>query len=759
MLFKLKGKVIYRWVISYVLILIIPTSLGVALLANTQKIVIAEYKSMSQVLYQQIGKVIDIDISRLDTIRNLLISNAELNYFSTLMPEVTAENWYSLIKIQKQLSSYATSYNTDKFYIYIDNIDKVLTPYSLYSKELTFSKYHSKSSIDIKEWFEYINQYHSRTIRVIKDKDSSNCTAIMITSIPNMSIYKPRAVIVQILEGDVFSRLIKDVVIDEYTELLLLDKDDNIIVSNSEAGKQSKISYENLKHNLGHIELELEGERKLIFYQDSSVRDWKYVTMVSKDAISNKIGKIRLYTLSFFIFSIVTGYILSYFMAHHNYNPIRRIIKRITPYVQNNCDKYEYDQIEDAFTNIIVAKENLDKLCKNQALLIQNNFIESLLKGQISDSDQIRDIIASFDIHFKSDMFCVLIFCAETAQDKGKELESNFMYEFFMRIEKVLRKEIPAEIDMYPVEMDSLMAVLVNFGSGFTEQTYHEMCNHILNLTTSYEERIFITASKVCRGLSIVYLSYSEAMEAMNYNLLIYRDDPSAINNLNIESNSCGSYIYSIQQEEQLINKLCSGNTTGALKLFDEICWNNIIQNRISFNLSRCLLYDITSSAFKVLNKQADIDASVFIEIDQLINKLNKTKSSREMCKTVERILIITGQNVQKTYNKLSLHDEIISCVNQHFCESDFNVSKVAEYLSMNISYISKYFKDNTGVGLLDYINRVRINYAKDLLSSEDVSVSDVSAKVGFENLNSFIRVFKKYEEITPGLYREKIKI
>ena len=71
--------------------------------------------------------------------------------------------------------------------------------------------------------------------------------------------------------------------------------------------------------------------------------------------------------------------------------------------------------------------------------------------------------------------------------------------------------------------------------------------------------------------------------------------------------------------------------------------------------------------------------------------------------------------------------------------------------------YISKVFKDETGEGLLDHINRLRIQQAKKIMQNKNLVLEDVAGQVGFTNVNSFIRVFKKYEGITPGKYRESL--
>lgn len=84
-------------------------------------------------------------------------------------------------------------------------------------------------------------------------------------------------------------------------------------------------------------------------------------------------------------------------------------------------------------------------------------------------------------------------------------------------------------------------------------------------------------------------------------------------------------------------------------------------------------------------------------------------------------------------------------------------ISKVAQIMGMNTSYLSQYFREQTHRPFR-YISRVRIKHAKALIQSEKggLTIKQVAQQVGFENLNSFIRVFKKYEGVTPGEFRKE---
>ena len=79
----------------------------------------------------------------------------------------------------------------------------------------------------------------------------------------------------------------------------------------------------------------------------------------------------------------------------------------------------------------------------------------------------------------------------------------------------------------------------------------------------------------------------------------------------------------------------------------------------------------------------------------------------------------------------------------------------LAEKTGINARTLSAKFIKSTGKGLLDHIHGVRIGHAKVLLAQGRLSVQEVAAAVGYENVNTFIRVFKRYCYMTPGAYQE----
>lgn len=91
---------------------------------------------------------------------------------------------------------------------------------------------------------------------------------------------------------------------------------------------------------------------------------------------------------------------------------------------------------------------------------------------------------------------------------------------------------------------------------------------------------------------------------------------------------------------------------------------------------------------------------------------------------------------------------------NQHY----LGLCYIAEQVNVSTSYVSKVFKEEYGTGVVEYMNRLRIDQAKKIMKSQELTVKEIAEKVGFTSDIHFIRIFKKYENITPGVYQKQSK-
>lgn len=95
----------------------------------------------------------------------------------------------------------------------------------------------------------------------------------------------------------------------------------------------------------------------------------------------------------------------------------------------------------------------------------------------------------------------------------------------------------------------------------------------------------------------------------------------------------------------------------------------------------------------------------------------------------------------------------LLDYVQKHYAEP-LTLSEVAKQFHFNPSYLSSYFAANNKEGFNEYLNRVRIEKAAELLRDKATSISEISGMVGFSDHSYFCKVFKKFTALSPSQYR-----
>ena len=100
---------------------------------------------------------------------------------------------------------------------------------------------------------------------------------------------------------------------------------------------------------------------------------------------------------------------------------------------------------------------------------------------------------------------------------------------------------------------------------------------------------------------------------------------------------------------------------------------------------------------------------------------------------------------------------EVINKIHKYIEENmsgDISLTAIADQVSLNPSYLSRLYKQMTGVSLSKYLNDYRNVIAKELLLNSSLKVNEIAAKLGYNSGLAFIRFFKKQNEMTPQDFR-----
>ncbi len=157
----------------------------------------------------------------------------------------------------------------------------------------------------------------------------------------------------------------------------------------------------------------------------------------------------------------------------------------------------------------------------------------------------------------------------------------------------------------------------------------------------------------------------------------------------------------------------------------------------------------------------------VYIGISDISAELDRLPELYKQCVTVLKKRFLYPLSHVLFFEKRELSESgsshpnaIILHVQKFVAEnyaSQLNLETILEGLYLSPSYVRRLFKSHMGVTVMDYVERVRMDHAQQLLGEMQYKVQEIGTMVGYENPSYFNLVFKKYFGLTPGEYRRSI--
>ncbi|MGL9747675.1 helix-turn-helix domain-containing protein [Enterococcus sp. DIV0170] len=214
-------------------------------------------------------------------------------------------------------------------------------------------------------------------------------------------------------------------------------------------------------------------------------------------------------------------------------------------------------------------------------------------------------------------------------------------------------------------------------------------------------------------------------------------------------------YIYG----EEYLQYIQEGNITALKKLFKKrvtlhtgvLADNNIRQKK---NLA---IINTALSARAAIKGGMDIEAAYQLH-DVYIQEIEKSFDYNNLHAMQLKIIYDFTQRVQEA--KIPLGKSSVMYQAMHYITSNTNkalsVSEVAEAVGLSRAYFSSKFKEEFGMSVNSFINKCRLEEAKNLLSYTNMSISEISNYLDYSSQSYFQRVFKDHFELTPRQFRDK---
>ena len=152
----------------------------------------------------------------------------------------------------------------------------------------------------------------------------------------------------------------------------------------------------------------------------------------------------------------------------------------------------------------------------------------------------------------------------------------------------------------------------------------------------------------------------------------------------------------------------------------------------------------------------------VGLEVNQVFDHKALTSEYTQILKTVDTLEEWVIYIVQVAMNRvccikknMSVVEKAAQYIRDHIGLQELSREDIAKHVYLNPDYLTRIFKKETGMSISDYMQQCRLNYAKQLLTETNYTVSEIAVTVGYSNISYFSTIFKKVTCLNPIDYRK----
>lgn len=402
----------------------------------------------------------------------------------------------------------------------------------------------------------------------------------------------------------------------------------------------------------------------------------------------------------------------------------------------------------------------LERKYRHRTYQAQELMIEKLLRGHFIDTNALERKLNMFDLHFEHERFLVVLVRAVSNDAAFSSYTSDIRDggQVGLIVSSIFSELLGERFACFPANLEDRYAFLLNFGRTDDAAILSEVaaiCREgvkFIRDNFSLELRVCISGS--CNGIYPLHEAFRETERVSTDSSTLYNDGVCAKTD---PGGPPGGRKPEPTIEKQYLNALVTQDFQMALQQTLEKA-REFYADSGEGNLERVKRF---------LSMRMQTTGSVLAvplgEISDETGSVGDDCMHLELCATMEEL----EQVLEKIFSRLDAYfntapsdytgttGKVVHLIAKKYMEPDLSVEMICDCLGKSRSYLSRMFKENTGMNLLDYLHTTRLTEAKKLLNETDLGISEIASRVGYYSGWTLARVFKRYEGITPTAYRK----
>lgn len=499
----------------------------------------------------------------------------------------------------------------------------------------------------------------------------------------------------------------------------------------------------------GYIFHEVDGERLLYTWSKSNSYQWMYVNVYSMDNLMMQTRAVQRNIIILTAAIILIGTIFTVLFSTWLSRPLRELVRNIR--ARGNLtfsNKNELEFLNTAFRRMQDEEDKLHVLIKEHEQDAYSLAIHHLFRGDALDKKK-KELLQDI---FPEKYFVIAILSIDQyskyVNQTSPETRSYHRYLFISNYDSPLPQS-PYIRSVYYGE--GRMALVINFD----EQVRHETIMHTAEGIRDSAVEVF--GHTVTLGVSSITESTITIPEKLLEALELIKHRMIAGNGRIIfgkqEQHENKKYIYPTNSERRILNFLDTGDFEHILLELNSIRSQIESAEYISYDNILFIYNQLVGVTIKHINEKNINTSSIFANRGNIYSAIASMDTLDEIEGYLRQFFREISKHIERCSNEINYIEQISTYLDQHFCQ-DIIFEDMAKEIGISYSYMRKIFYEETGESLINYINYKRIQKAKQLLVETSLNVTQIATEVGYNNIQSFNRFFRKFEGVTASSYK-----
>ncbi|GIP37585.1 hypothetical protein J31TS4_08650 [Paenibacillus sp. J31TS4] len=489
----------------------------------------------------------------------------------------------------------------------------------------------------------------------------------------------------------------------------------------------------------------------------SEFNGWSYLKLMPTSQFLLQVKETQRVFLLGMAVVFLLGLSLAVVLSVRNYRPIRSLAEGLPLKTRDSwpARRDEVTLIGEAIGQVTRENEGLRSELTSQAGVLKEKYVLAFLQGKIRTRAQLDEMLRFSAWRLDKPCFAVLAF----AIDEYAGFRARFNEQERERIKGALLREMESRAGEtgagWAAECpdESRLVLLLNLPETYEEESLVS-CARGIQQACAGRYGLSLTAGigGLCSEVGLVPVSYQQAEQAIRYRFV--KGAGHVIHHSEVETAASETIWYPVELEAELVKAIKQGDEEEAQRLLRET-FEAIVRQPRTIEEIECVSFDLINTVMKML---AELGIGLSGYADRTLERIFVSH-----CETLEELeqqmadfcrQVCAYAAKQNSGKSGALPDKLLPYVHEHYRDPTLSLKRMADEFGLSPSYLTRYFKDHSGVPLMRYVDLLRVGEAKELLRTTELTVRDIVEAIGETDSTNFIRKFKKAEGVTPIQYR-----